>query len=96
MNFTNGSILKEGSKLYLLQQLTDSVFCLFEIDDHDKLKVVTDKDNKWQYSEEELPERLAGFEAVPNYVVPFASPKGFTVSASEAGVDYKPRRKTRK
>lgn len=94
MNYTNGSIFTSGSKSYLLQQLTDLIFCLFEIDGH-ALKVVTGKDGKWQYSEEELPERLAEFEPVRGHLA-ISEPLVPQVVAPKAEIEAPKKKKTRK
>lgn len=97
----NGSLFKSpDGKVVVLQELTASLFCLFEIDSGAQaLNIVTGKDGKWQYSEEELTETLAGFEPVPGHLALSQTkpePKPEPLPEPEPEPFFAPTRKTRK
>jgi hypothetical protein len=64
MEYKNGSLWKKGKTAAVLQKLTDDLFCLLSIDDAGGFSVITDPSQKWQYSTEEVPALLEGWEPV--------------------------------
>jgi len=67
--YINGSLWKDKKTLVMLQQLTGELFCLLDVSGGG-FSLVTDPvhTGKWQYSVEEIPERLEGFEPQVGHV----------------------------
>ena len=67
--YINGSLWKDKKTLVMLQQLTGELFCLLDVSSGG-FSLVTDPvhTGKWQYSAEEIPERLEGFEPQVGHV----------------------------
>ena len=69
MNYPNGSLWKKGGTLVMLQQLTGELFCLLNVSGGGfSLEMDPVHTGKWQYSAEEIPERLEGFEPQAGHV----------------------------
>ena len=68
--FTNGSLWRHGKEVVLLQQLTGELFCLLNVNESGVFSLAIDPVHagKWQYSSEEIPERLEGWEQQAGHV----------------------------
>ncbi len=63
--YINGSLWNNGKETVMLQQLTGDLFCLLDVGGQ-AMTLVMDPVHagKWQYSVEEMPERLEGWKPV--------------------------------